>query len=66
MSKWICCPRCGPGIKLFKMPDNTLITGDPIEQKCRRCGNIVLISGAGETRITTEKREPIEPLSLAR
>jgi len=55
MEKWICCPLCGLGVKLFKFKENTRILGGGIEQKCRRCKNTILISEDGKTKVLQER-----------
>jgi hypothetical protein len=54
MDKWICCPRCGPGLKLFKLNKDSYIQGDGIEQKCRGCKHIIQIFKDGKTRVLSE------------
>lgn len=54
MEKWVYCPRCGPGLKLFKLNKDSYIQGDGIEQKCRGCKRIIQISEDGKTRVLSE------------
>lgn len=55
MSKAICCPECGPRIKLFNVSNDLLIKG-AIEIKCRKCKSIVGYYGGGKTVIISKNR----------
>lgn len=50
--KWICCPKCGPGIKIFWLIEGTIIVGGGAINKCRRCKQKILITEDGKAQIT--------------